>query len=283
MSPLFLLRLNESDTRYDISQDGLVIANMSEADVGDYECTILTPVDRLVLVTSIYSPNATQWWIIIVLLIAFILVALLLLLCVYSLSKCSKPKEESEVVQEMEPLDQTEKPDSPEEFRDSGEEVVPRQDTLRGAIQSGRVSESPKNNLSYNPDDVVLFDVEDKVEHKRINCSQHPKDDIPGNSMNVNTPGLSTDCKWEFPRHQLKVISMIGEGHFGQVFKYEATEGVPSFSSDTVPLMVAVKTLKRNVPSDHKWDLLNEISIMKTLDPHPNVVRLLGCCTEKGT
>ena len=60
ISHLFLLRLNESDPRYDISKEGLFIANMSEADVGDYECTIHTPADSRVLVTSVYDPNATQ-------------------------------------------------------------------------------------------------------------------------------------------------------------------------------------------------------------------------------
>ena len=83
-----MLRLNESDFRYDISKEGLFIANMSAADLGEYECTILTPADRQVLVTSVYDPNATQWWIMI-LLIALIIVAALLLCdcCVYCFRK----------------------------------------------------------------------------------------------------------------------------------------------------------------------------------------------------
>ena len=32
------------------------------------------------------------------------------------------------------------------------------------------------------------------------------------------------DYEWEFPRHQLKILSMLGEGCFGQVWKYEAEE-----------------------------------------------------------
>lgn len=28
-------------------------------------------------------------------------------------------------------------------------------------------------------------------------------------------------------------------------------------------------------------DLAQELRVMKTLEPHPNVVRLLGCCTER--
>ena len=42
-----------------------------------------------------------------------------------------------------------------------------------------------------------------------------------------------------------------------------------------------MKTLKQE-SSTEKKDLLQELSVMKMLDSHPNVVRLLGCCTDKG-
>lgn len=45
--------------------------------------------------------------------------------------------------------------------------------------------------------------------------------------------------------------------------------------------MVAIKTLKENAGEREKTDLLQELQVMKMLDPHPNVVRLLGCCTDK--
>ena len=47
--------------------------------------------------------------------------------------------------------------------------------------------------------------------------------------------------------------------------------------------MVAVKTLKENASDKERSDLVQELQVMKMLEPHPNVVRLLGCCTEKGT
>ncbi len=108
--------------------------------------------------------------------------------------------------------------------------------------------------------------------------------------------------KWEFPRHQMRFLSLIGEGCFGQVWKYEA-DGIMehcgggggnnnsqeqhnnSSSSSKVQMsttVVAVKTLKNSATDKEKTDLLQELDIMKMLDPHPNVVRLLGCCTEKG-
>ena len=39
--------------------------------------------------------------------------------------------------------------------------------------------------------------------------------------------------------------------------------------------------LKANAAESEKRDLLQELAIMKLLDPHPNVVRLLGCCTKQ--
>lgn len=45
--------------------------------------------------------------------------------------------------------------------------------------------------------------------------------------------------------------------------------------------MVAVKTLKENASDIEIKDLHSELQVMKTLEPHVNVVRLLGCCTDK--
>lgn len=44
---------------------------------------------------------------------------------------------------------------------------------------------------------------------------------------------------------------------------------------------MAVKTLKENATEKERVDLISELQVMKMLEPHPNVVRLLGCCTEK--
>lgn len=83
--------------------------------------------------------------------------------------------------------------------------------------------------------------------------------------------------RWEFPRHKLKVFNILGEGAFGQVWRCEAQDidGVEGITT------VAVKTLKDNANESERNDLLSELAVMKTLDPHVNVVRLLGCCTEK--
>ena len=74
------------------------------------------------------------------------------------------------------------------------------------------------------------------------------------------------------------IIFFIGEGCFGTVWRGEV-DGLPEEDSTT---RVAIKTTKTNATDKDKKDLLNELSVMKILEPHSNVVRLLGCCTEKG-
>jgi serine/threonine protein kinase len=94
------------------------------------------------------------------------------------------------------------------------------------------------------------------------------------------TPGsgnTKSDDRWEFPRHHLKVFNILGEGCFGQVWRCEALD-IDGREGTTV---VAVKTLKENASDKERSDLVQELQVMKMLEPHPNVVRLLGCCTEK--
>ncbi|XP_016843934.1 tyrosine kinase receptor Cad96Ca isoform X2 [Nasonia vitripennis] len=88
---------------------------------------------------------------------------------------------------------------------------------------------------------------------------------------------IKRDDKWEFPRHRLKVFNILGEGCFGQVWKCEALE----INATPGTTIVAVKTLKENATERERLDLAQELKVMKSLEPHPNVVRLLGCCTER--
>ena len=65
-----------------------------------------------------------------------------------------------------------------------------------------------------------------------------------------------------------------------QVWKAEAQD-IAGYSGT---LVVAVKTSKENAPEKEKSDLIQEMKIMQQIGgTHPNIVTLLGICTDKGT
>lgn len=47
-------------------------------------------------------------------------------------------------------------------------------------------------------------------------------------------------------------------------------------------VLVAVKGVKEGAGTKERGDLLRELGIMQHLGQHPNVVTLLGCCTQQG-
>ncbi|BFF94488.1 uncharacterized protein DMAD_12106 [Drosophila madeirensis] len=85
----------------------------------------------------------------------------------------------------------------------------------------------------------------------------------------------SADTKWEFPRGQLELDTVLGEGEFGQVLKGYATEiaGLPGVTT------VAVKMLKKGANSVEYMALLSEFQLLQEVS-HPNVIKLLGACTQ---
>lgn len=45
---------------------------------------------------------------------------------------------------------------------------------------------------------------------------------------------------------------------------------------------MAVKTLKESAGEMERKDLVQELKVLKSLGQHPNVLSMLGCCTDKG-
>ncbi|KAF6205749.1 hypothetical protein GE061_019922 [Apolygus lucorum] len=91
-------------------------------------------------------------------------------------------------------------------------------------------------------------------------------------------PPSSVGTKWEFPRDKLRLQTVLGQGNFGQVWKAEADD---ISGHEGLTRLVAVKTVKEGASQREKEDLLRELGIMQELGAHPNVVTLLGCCTDK--
>ncbi|XP_074634705.1 fibroblast growth factor receptor 1-like isoform X1 [Acropora palmata] len=81
---------------------------------------------------------------------------------------------------------------------------------------------------------------------------------------------------WEVARNDVKVEKIIGKGAFGQVAKGTG-KNLPFRSGET---SLAIKMVKANAPESDKRDLKSELELMKTLKPHPHVIKLLGCVTE---
>ncbi|XP_061393241.1 proto-oncogene tyrosine-protein kinase receptor Ret, partial [Musca vetustissima] len=86
------------------------------------------------------------------------------------------------------------------------------------------------------------------------------------------------DSKWEFPRENLLLDSILGEGEFGKVMKAYATD-IGNCKGVTT---VAVKMLKKGANSVEYMALLSEFQLLQEVS-HPNVIKLLGACTKGDT
>lgn len=85
------------------------------------------------------------------------------------------------------------------------------------------------------------------------------------------------DSKWEFSRSQLVLDTILGEGEFGKVLKGYATD-IDGRPGETT---VAVKMLKTGANSVELAALMSEFQLLQEV-AHPNVIRLLGACTQQG-
>jgi FMS-like tyrosine kinase 1 len=88
---------------------------------------------------------------------------------------------------------------------------------------------------------------------------------------------LPYDEKVEFPFTKLDMGSLLGSGEYGRVLKGRA-KGI--FGGNNITT-VAVKTLKINPEREKLNALMSELKILIHIGKHPNLVNLLGSCTER--
>uniref|UniRef100_A0AAQ5ZRK8 Tyrosine-protein kinase n=1 Tax=Amphiprion ocellaris TaxID=80972 RepID=A0AAQ5ZRK8_AMPOC len=82
---------------------------------------------------------------------------------------------------------------------------------------------------------------------------------------------LNPDKKWILNHEDVLLGELLGKGNFGEVFK-------GTLQRDKMP--VAVKTCKEDLPPELKIRFLSEARILKQYD-HPNIVKLIGVCTQR--
>uniref|UniRef100_A0A8C9JET3 Tyrosine-protein kinase n=1 Tax=Panthera tigris altaica TaxID=74533 RepID=A0A8C9JET3_PANTA len=78
------------------------------------------------------------------------------------------------------------------------------------------------------------------------------------------------DKKWVLNHEDVTLGELLGKGNFGEVYK-----GILKDKT-----AVAVKTCKEDLPQELKIKFLQEAKILKQYD-HPNIVKLIGVCTQR--
>ncbi|XP_022787743.1 uncharacterized protein LOC111327749 isoform X2 [Stylophora pistillata] len=92
-------------------------------------------------------------------------------------------------------------------------------------------------------------------------------------NLQPQTP-LTTLCNWvEIPRTDVTLKEKLGEGAFGEVYR-----GLVRMDGQV--RACAVKSIKENAREKDRKDLLNELQIMVTVGEHPNIISLIGACTN---
>ncbi|XP_051046837.1 tyrosine-protein kinase Fer isoform X2 [Phodopus roborovskii] len=78
------------------------------------------------------------------------------------------------------------------------------------------------------------------------------------------------DKKWILNHEDVSLGALLGKGNFGEVYKGTLKDKTA----------VAVKTCKEDLPQELKIKFLQEAKILKQYD-HPNIVKLIGVCTQR--
>uniref|UniRef100_A0A8D8X451 Fibroblast growth factor receptor homolog 2 n=1 Tax=Cacopsylla melanoneura TaxID=428564 RepID=A0A8D8X451_9HEMI len=100
---------------------------------------------------------------------------------------------------------------------------------------------------------------------------------LTSDGLTMSEYDVPRDDTWEFPRQDLILGEMLGEGNFGKVVRAEAHNII---RPDTVT-SVAVKMLKDDHSDTDMINLVTEMTVMKRIGQHVNIINLLGHCFWK--
>ncbi|XP_066289676.1 fibroblast growth factor receptor 1-like [Branchiostoma lanceolatum] len=122
----------------------------------------------------------------------------------------------------------------------------------------------------------IYAEPETQLLHGNIDITNQNRDS--NNHLTASHTSITASRRdMEFEANQITLLGELGEGQFGKVYKARA-RFVNDYQGSTI---VAVKTVKAHASSEVRDDMLKELRMMmRLLDPHPNVVTLLGYCTK---
>ena len=84
----------------------------------------------------------------------------------------------------------------------------------------------------------------------------------------------------EIPRSCLTLTDKLGAGAFGEVWRVVVNESSSRRRSIMPEYMAAAKTVKESAPASATDELVREAALMAQMDPHPNIVSLVGVVTR---
>ncbi|XP_073319877.1 tyrosine-protein kinase Fes/Fps [Pagrus major] len=156
-------------------------------------------------------------------------------------------------------------------LKNDGDFLVRKSQEKQGYVLSVQWDGANKHFLIQNTDNLYRLDGESfdsipQLIHHLLSTRQH----ITKRSDIVLKKPVLKD-KWVLEHDDIILGHLIGRGNFGEVYNGH-------LRSDNTP--VAVKSCKENLAPEHKSKFLMEARILKQYD-HPNVVRLIGVCTQK--
>ncbi|XP_041790782.1 tyrosine-protein kinase Fes/Fps [Chelmon rostratus] len=156
-------------------------------------------------------------------------------------------------------------------LENDGDFLVRKSQEKQGYVLSVQWDGACKHFLIQNTDNLYRLDGESfpsvpQLIHHLMSSRQH----ITKRSNIVLKKPVLKD-KWVLEHEDIVLGHLIGRGNFGEVYSGH-------LRSDNTP--VAVKSCKENLAPEHKRKFLMEARILKQYD-HPNIVKLIGVCTQK--